>query len=180
MVISLIIDIIFRLLSEALKALGINENKTDLDPTDYRYISEYAKKQGSDFVFITHFPAEKHPINYKEASGKKRIAESFILLYNGLDIAKGGQKINSYHEQAKKIEEYGLSLEEYNEYLTLHKYALPPHGGCSVGLERFITKLLNLENVKLAVLFLLSCMLRNNGMYISLLMAVIFLLLYQY
>ena len=139
--------------AEAIEILGLKAGKTDLDPTDCKYICEYAKNQGSDFIFITHFPSEKCPFNFIDSSENTNLCESFILLCDGTEIAGGGLKIHSYDEQCKKIQNAGLELSDYSEFLELHEYSLPPHGGCSIGLERLTMKLLNLENVKLASAF---------------------------
>jgi aspartyl/asparaginyl-tRNA synthetase len=139
--------------TEAKKILGLKPDKTDLDPTDCRYICQYAKETGSDFVFITHFPSKGCPFNFMDTAENDGLCESFILLLDGVEIAAGGKKIHSFDEQTEKIIKRGLSLSDYSDFLELHKYALPPHGGCSIGLERLTMKLLNLENIKLARLF---------------------------
>ena len=139
--------------TEAKEILGLKEDKTDLDPTDCRYICQYAKENGSDFVFITHFPSQRCPLNFMDTPENNGLCQSFILLLDGFEIAGGGKKIHSFDEQTRKITQNGLALSDYSDFLELHKYALPPHGGCSIGLERLTMKLLDLENIKLARLF---------------------------
>ena len=114
---------------------------------------EYAKENGSDFVFITHFPSQRCPFNFMDTPENNGLCQSFILLLDGFEIAGGGKKIHSFDEQTRKITQNGLALSDYSDFLELHKYALPPHGGCSIGLERLTMKLLDLENIKLARLF---------------------------
>ena len=78
---------------------------------------------------------------------------SFDLLFRGLEITTGGQRIHDYHMQVEKLRRFGHNLEEFESYLQIHKYGMPPHGGLGLGLERLTMQLLKLASVKEAVLF---------------------------
>lgn len=78
---------------------------------------------------------------------------SFDLLFRGLEITTGGQRIHDYEQQLAKMERLGLNTELFESYLMMHKYGMPPHGGLGLGLERFTAKLLGMENVRCAALF---------------------------
>ena len=126
----------------------------DLDPEDERFMCEYAKKEfGSDFIFITHYPVSKRPFYTFEDEDDPGYTKSFDLLFRGIEITTGGQRIHDYDMVVKAIEKKGLKPESFSFYLQAFKYGMPPHGGFGMGLERLTAKILGLENVKEAVLF---------------------------
>lgn len=143
--------------AEALELLRGNEGggkKFDLDPEDEIKLGEYAKeKYDSDFIFVTHFPSSKPPFYAMNSKEDSREAYKFDLLFRGLEITSGGQRIHDYDEQVEKIKAQGLDPVDFASYLEAHKYGLPPHGGLGIGLERFVMKLCNLGNVKNASMF---------------------------
>lgn len=131
-----------------------SKNKLDLEPEDEVAICEYAKKTyNSDFIFVTHFPSSKPPFYAMTSREDPRLAYKFDLLFRGLEITSGGQRIHNYDEQIAKMKAQGLDPDDFKNYLEAHKYGLPPHGGLGIGLERFVMKLLNLSNVRQASMF---------------------------
>jgi len=127
------------------KAVG----EQDLEPEHERQICEWAlKEKGCDFVFITHFPTKKRAF-YTYADGKDpSLSKSFDLLFRGLEINSGSQRIHNYDELVEKMKSRGLDPEKFSFYLQAFKYGMPPHGGSSTGLERLTARMLNLANVK--------------------------------
>jgi len=75
------------------------------------------------------------------------------LLFRGVEITTGGQRIHDYDKLVEAIKAKGLDPEKFTYYLQAFKYGMPPHGGFGMGLERLTAKLLGLENVKEATLF---------------------------
>lgn len=143
-------------LLEAKEILGNkgSKNKLDLEPEDEVAICEYAKETfGSDFIFVTHFPSSKPPFYAMNSREDPRLAYKFDLLFRGLEITSGGQRIHNYQEQLEKMHAQGLDPEDFKYYLEAHKYGLPPHGGLGIGLERLVMKLLGLSNVRQASMF---------------------------
>lgn len=139
---------------EALDILGKGRNQFDLDPSDEVKLCEYAKKEfGSDFIFVTKFPGLKRPFYAMDSREDPKLAESFDLLFRGLEITTGGQRIHDYGEQKEKLKRCGIEPEELGAYLDIHKYGMPPHGGLGIGLERLVMKLLGLANIRQASLF---------------------------
>lgn len=152
-VIDTIPSITFMEALEFIKARG-GKTKYDLEPEDEIAICEYAKKEwGSEFIFITHFPASKRPFYAMNDKEDNRFALSFDLLFRGLEITTGGQRIHDYEEQVNKMKEMDLDPEDFKHYLNIHKYGMPPHGGLGIGLERLVMKLLDLQNVRQASMF---------------------------
>ena len=126
----------------------------DFEPEEEKLLCELMKKKtGSEFVFVTHYPSKKRPFYAMECAENPDETESFDLLFRGLEITTGGQRIHSYEEQVKKMEKRGMNVELFESYLMMHKYGMPPHGGLGLGLERFTSKLLGQENVRLSTLF---------------------------
>ncbi len=126
----------------------------DFEPEEEKLLCELIqKKTGSEFVFVTHYPSKKRPFYAMESEENPEVTESFDLLFRGLEITTGGQRIHSYKEQVAKMERLGMNLSLFESYLMMHKYGMPPHGGLGLGLERFTSRLLGQENVRRATLF---------------------------
>ena len=128
--------------------------KFDLDPEDEVKLGKYAKeKYNSDFIFVTHFPSSKPPFYAMNSKEDPREAYKFDLLFRGLEITSGGQRIHDYDEQVAKMKAQGLDPDDFKSYLESHKYGLPPHGGLGIGLERLLMKLLNKNNIRETSMF---------------------------
>lgn len=126
----------------------------DFDPQEEEMLGKYAKKQfNSDFLFVTHYPSKKRPFYTMDDPNDPEYTLSFDLLFRGLEITSGGQRIHDYAEQVKKMQKLGMNPEEFATYLMLHKYGAPPHGGLGIGLERLTMHLLGFKNVREATMF---------------------------
>ncbi len=126
----------------------------DFEPEEEKLLSELILKEtGSEFVFITHYPSSKRPFYAMESPDNPAVTESFDLLFRGLEITTGGQRIHSYEAQVSKMLQKGMNVELFESYLMMHKHGMPPHGGLGLGLERFTAKLLGYENVRHTTLF---------------------------
>ena len=143
--------------AQALVAKEFNrttEDTNDMSPEDERQICEYAKKNlKSDFVFITRFPTKKRAFYTYEDPSEAPFSRGFDLLFRGLEINSGAQRIHHYDMLVQKIKDRGMDPEKFSYYLQAFKYGMPPHGGCSTGLERFTARMLELANVKEATAF---------------------------
>ena len=126
----------------------------DFDPEEEQLLGKYAKKQfNSDFIFVTHYPSKKRPFYTMDDPSDPEYTLSFDLLFRGLEITSGGQRVHDYNEQVAKMEKLGMNPEEFATYLMLHKYGAPPHGGLGLGLERLTMHLLGAKNVREATMF---------------------------
>lgn len=129
-------------------------DRYDFEPEEEKLLCELIRKQtGSEFVFVTHYPSAKRPFYAKDSSEHPEETLSFDLLFRGLEVTTGGQRIHSYKEQVAKMEARGMNVEAFESYLMMHKAGMPPHGGLGLGLERLTAKLLNQENVRFSTLF---------------------------
>ena len=126
----------------------------DLEPEEEIHIGRYAKEElGSDFVFVTHYPAKKRPFYAMDDPEDPKYTLSFDLLFRGMEVTTGGQRVHSYAQQVAKMEARGMDPSEFGSYLMIHKCGMPPHGGLGIGLERLTMKLCGLDNVRCASLF---------------------------
>ena len=82
-----------------------------------------------------------------------RFTLSFDLLFRGLEVTTGGQRIHDYEQLVGKIAERNMSTEGLEYYLDAFRYGMPPHGGLGIGLERLTMQLLGEENVRETTLF---------------------------
>ena len=126
----------------------------DFDPEEESLLGKYAKKElNSDFIFITHYPSRKRPFYTMDDPADPEYTLSFDLLFRGLEITSGGQRVHDYHEQVEKMKKLGTNPEDFETYLMFHKYGAPPHGGLGIGLERLTMHLLGFKNVREATMF---------------------------
>ena len=131
-----------------------SKNRYDLNPDEEVLLCQWAKEEhDSDFVFVTHFPSAKRPFYAKDDPEDPKLALSFDLLFRGLEITTGGQRIHDYQEQMDKLEARKMNAELFESFTMLHKYGMPPHGGLGIGLERLTMQLLGLNNIREASMF---------------------------
>lgn len=117
-----------------------------------KWIGDYAKiKFNSDFVFIYGYPLNEKPFYTMPSQetilneGKEFLTESFDLIYKGVEITSGGQRIHNYKQLVESIKSKGLNPDNFDSYLMPFKYGMPPHGGFGIGLERILKQMLNLQ-----------------------------------
>ncbi|HCT65093.1 MAG TPA: aspartate--tRNA(Asn) ligase [Lachnospiraceae bacterium] len=126
----------------------------DLEPEEEQLISKlFKEKYNSDFVFVTHYPVKKRPFYAMDDPCDPKYTLSFDLLFRGMEITTGGQRIHNYDDQVAKMISKGLDPADFEGYLMIHKYGMPPHGGLGMGLERLCMKLLDESNVRVASMF---------------------------
>lgn len=144
-------------LAEAIKILKDKYNKkidveNDLDPEGERLICEYSKQEfNSDFVYITHYPQSGRPFYTMPA--QDGLTRGFDLLYKGLEVTTGSQRINNFEMLVASMKKFGLKPEAFEFYLEIFRYGMPPHGGLAIGTERLTQQILNLKNIREASLF---------------------------
>lgn len=116
-------------------------------------VGDAVKKEfEADFVFVTGYPEEEKPF-YIMPSKEKGFTESFDLLFRGLELSSGGQRVHDYDQLVERMVERGLRLEDNPGYLQAYKSGMPPHGGAGMGLERLAQRLTGLANIREVTLF---------------------------
>jgi len=128
--------------------------ETDIDPEGERLASRYAKEEfNSDFLFITHYPWKEKPFYTMPNKENPEETLGFDLIFKGVEIATGSQRIHKYEELVENMRKKGVNPKGLEFYLETFKFSMPPHGGWGLGSERIIQLILNLGSVKEAVLF---------------------------
>jgi nondiscriminating aspartyl-tRNA synthetase len=116
-------------------------------------ISKYVKENfNCDFVFLTEYPISKRPMYAMPDNEKPGLTRSFDLIFKGLEITTGGQRIHNLEMLTENIRTFGLDPADFTFYLETFKYGMPPHGGFAIGLERLTLKILDLQNIREATL----------------------------
>ena len=138
-----------KLLAAQGKKYAVDE---DLDAEGEHLLGEIVKeKYKSEFVFLTLFPVKVRPFYHMRVEGKP-LTKSFDLLFNGVEVATGAQREHRYEILKAQAGEKGIDLDGMKEYAEIFQYGVPPHGGVGFGLDRITQQLLNLDNVREAVL----------------------------
>lgn len=131
-----------------------NRKEKDLTPQDEIDICKWAKeKHKSDFVTITHFPTVAKPFYTMADPKDPEYSLSYDLLFRGVEVLSGSQRVNDYEQLVGRIKEKGMDPKNFEMYLQAFKFGMPPEGGLSFGLERLTMHILNLKNVREASLF---------------------------
>ncbi len=126
----------------------------DLDPEGERQICEYARKSlGSEFVFVSHYPAKARPFYTMPDPEDPEYTLGFDLLFRGLEVTTGSQRIHDYQMLCNNIRSRGMNPDDFRFYLEIFQYAMPPHGGLAIGAERLTQQFLGLTNIREASFF---------------------------
>jgi nondiscriminating aspartyl-tRNA synthetase len=136
-------------------ALGEDlSGEPDLAPAHERWLGDWAlREHGSDFVFVTGYPMVKRPFYTHPEPGREAYSNSFDLIFRGLELATGGQRLHRYSDYAAALAARGESTAAYESYLRAFAHGMPPHGGFAIGLERFVARLTGAANVRTTTLF---------------------------
>ncbi len=135
---------------DILEELGVKaERGGDYDRSGEEALGRYVKeKYGSDFFFVDRFPFAVKPFYVMKVDDSPQWARSIDLIYRGLELSSGGQREHRYEKIISQIGEKQLDAEKLRWFTDFFKYGAPPHGGFSIGIERFTAQLLNIENIK--------------------------------
>ncbi|MEO0019681.1 MAG: aspartate--tRNA(Asn) ligase [candidate division WOR-3 bacterium] len=126
----------------------------DLDPEAERQLCAYAERvYNSEFIFVTHYPRKTRPFYTMWDRDEPEYTFGFDLLFRGLEVTTGSQRIHDYNMLLENIRYFGLNPESFEFYLEIFKYAVPPHGGLAIGAERLTQQFLGLTNVREASFF---------------------------
>jgi nondiscriminating aspartyl-tRNA synthetase len=140
--------------TEALSMVGADPEAIDLAPADERVVGEWAlREHASDFVFVVGYPMTKRPFYTHPDPARPAYSNSFDLLFRGVELVTGGQRLHRYSDYLEALAARGESPETYASYLDAFRHGMPPHGGFAIGLERFVARLLGASNVRETTLF---------------------------
>jgi nondiscriminating aspartyl-tRNA synthetase len=139
---------------QALELVGAPADEPDLAPAHERGLSAWAlEEHGSEFLAVEGYPMKKRPFYTHPQPDDPRWSNSFDLLFRGLELTTGGQRLHRYADYQAALAATGQSEEPYAGYLQAFRHGMPPHGGFAVGLERWVARLTGAENIREARLF---------------------------
>lgn len=140
--------------SRALELVGAPDDEPDLAPEHERKLGAWARDEfGSDFLAVEGYPAAKRPFYTHPQPDDPRWTNSFDLLFRGLELVTGGQRLHRYQDCLDALDARGEDPAAYAGYLEAFRHGMPPHGGFAIGLERWVSRVLGLDNIRLATLF---------------------------
>jgi len=126
----------------------------DLAPAHERWLSDWAvREHGSEFLYVTGYPMAKRPFYTHPEPGRPAYSNSFDLLFRGLEIVTGGQRLHRHCDYLAALAERGEDPGPYASYLAVFAAGMPPHGGFAMGLERWTARLTGADNVRRVTLF---------------------------
>jgi nondiscriminating aspartyl-tRNA synthetase len=125
----------------------------DLDPEAERQLCSLAEQaNGLAAVFVIGFPLGSRPF-YTAPRGERGAAQSFDLLFRGIEITTGGQRLHARSDLELSLRRRGIDPRGFESHLRMFDLGMPPHGGLAIGLERLTAQVLGLHNVREAVLY---------------------------
>jgi nondiscriminating aspartyl-tRNA synthetase len=137
------------------RATGENaRGEPDLAPQHERWLGEWARREHrSDFLFVWGYPTAKRAFYTHPDPERPPYSRGFDLLFRGLELVSGGQRLHRYGEYLAVLEERGMRAESFAGYLEAFKHGMPPHGGFAIGLERWVARLVEAPNIRETTLF---------------------------
>ena len=124
----------------------------DLGTEGEKLLGDIMMEKGYDMYWIMEYPEEAKPFYIMEKDGTP-YSYSFDLDYRGQEMASGGQREHRYDRLVARMEKKQLDPKDFNFYLSAFAYGMPPHGGFGLGIERLVVKMLDLPNIREAILF---------------------------
>jgi aspartyl-tRNA synthetase len=125
----------------------------DIDTESEKLLGQRLAKEGHEVYFLTGYPATIKPFYVMSDPKDSDSTYSFDLEYKGDEMASGGQREHRYEPLVERMKAKGLKVENFDFYLKAFRYGMPPHGGWGFGVDRFVQKLLDLPNIREAILF---------------------------
>ena len=134
---------------------GVDErHEPDLSPAAERSLCQYAlEKFGTDLVFIIDWKTSKRPFYAYPKEDNPELTNTFDLLCAGTEITSGGQRRHTYESMLEGLKCKQMDANGFEDYLSIFKYGMPPHGGFGMGLERITMTILGLKNIREVSLF---------------------------
>ncbi|KRF36722.1 aspartate--tRNA(Asn) ligase [Nocardioides sp. Soil805] len=140
--------------ADALALVGAPADEPDLAPEHERALGAWAlEEHGSDFLAVEGYPMAKRPFYTHPQPDDPRWSNSFDLLFRGLELVTGGQRLHRPGDYDAAIRARGEDPADYAAYLQAFRHGMPPHGGFAIGLERWVARLVEATNVREVTLF---------------------------
>ena len=154
-----VFDTLGALRCECAKRLGL------CDPFDFKFLwvtefplFEYSEEDGR--FYAMHHPFTQPMVEdyqYIDTDPGRVRARAYDIVLNGTELGGGSIRINTTEMQEHMFSVLGISKDDANEkfgfLLDAFKYGVPPHGGLAFGLDRLVTLLLGLEDIRDVIAF---------------------------
>ncbi|KHO46761.1 MAG: aspartyl-tRNA synthetase [archaeon GW2011_AR3] len=139
-----------KLLKERGKAVPEDD---DLDAEAEKLLGEIVREKfGSEFVFALNYPWAKRPFYHMRPDGNQKGTRSFDLIYRGVEIGTGAQREHRLDILEKQAAEKGIDMAKLQFYRDIFRFGAIPHGGVGLGVDRIVEQMLNLGNIREAIL----------------------------
>src|SRR5213594_3907067 len=125
----------------------------DIDTEGEKLLGQAMGGEGRELYFLTEYPTAVKPFYVMAKPDDPEYSCSFDLELKGDEMASGGQREHRYPVLLENMKKRGLDPAGFEFYLSPFRYGMPPHGGWGLGLDRLVQKLLNLPNIREAILF---------------------------
>ena len=139
--------------SDALDELNKKDVKLefgdDLLDSHLRIIGE----NHTGFYFLTDWPIKLKPFYIMENQDSPEISESFDLQFGYLELSSGGTRLHNPEKIKNRLAEQGLDPAKFSEHLQAFDWGMPPHAGWGLGLERLLTVIIGIDNVREVILY---------------------------
>lgn len=121
----------------------------DFSKTQEKKLSQLVKEEA---FFIVGWPSEQKAF-YAMPTQDGKTSQAFDLIYRGLEIASGTQRIHLPSLLIQQLKSKGLNPDNFKFYIDSFRYGAPPHAGWSIGLERLTMKMTGRENIRETTMF---------------------------
>ena len=121
----------------------------DLDTETERFLGETI----GEHYFLTDWPSSIKPYYTLPYEDKPEVCRGFDLMHPRMELASGAQRVHDYNQLVERIIGKGLDPDGFEFYLMAFRYGMPPHAGWGLGLSRLVMTMLELENIRDAVIF---------------------------
>jgi nondiscriminating aspartyl-tRNA synthetase len=121
----------------------------DLQDSHLRSLGE--KHPG--FFFLTDWPMKLKPFYIHEKDDDPTLSRSFDLQYGYLELSSGGRRLHDPEQLKSRLREQDLDPASFEEHLKTFGWGMPPHSGWGMGLDRLMTVLVGIDNVREVVLY---------------------------
>ncbi len=103
--------------------------------------------------FITDWPSEIKPFYIMDHADDEQLSTGFDMMHPRMELVSGGQREHRYEKLVEGFKQQGLDPDQFEYYTKMFKYGMPPHAGWGLGGERLVMTMLDLDNIREAVLF---------------------------
>jgi len=103
--------------------------------------------------FIKEWPTELKAFYAMPFENNPKICRAFDLIYEGLEISSGTQRIHIPELLINQLKAKELNPDDFKFYIDCFRFGAPPHAGWSIGLERITMKICGLNNIQEATMF---------------------------